>query len=254
MNITDEHLAAFLDAELPEAEMELIREQLMLDENLAKRLAELTVVDEVVTEAYTEIDSHPFLRSVNASLSKQANPVAEKSGAKGKSNTAKIITFPTLQTFQSVLQKHMAIAAGVVMVLGLGAIKLLHETNTGDNWQNVATLLETSPSGVTESIQGTQVKPRITFINKQGEYCRQFEITTKKTFTENIACRKGSEWKIAVSVTLDKSQESYTQKPDEHQTARGGSILDSTIDDMIGGSFLDAQAESKIIEQHWSKN
>ena len=253
MNTTDKQLSAFLDAELPEAEMELIREQLMHDKNLAKHLDELAVANEVVAAAYTKTDSHS-LTSFSTSPSEQTHLVAEKLRAKENYKTANISTFPALQTFQNALQKHMAIAAGVVMVFGLGAIKLLHETNTADNWQNVAKILETSPSGGAVSTQGTQVKPRITFINEQGEYCRQFDTTTKKMITENIACRKAGEWKIAVTVTLDSSEASYTQKPDTHQTTSGGSILDSTINDMINGDFLDAQAESKAIEQHWLKN
>ncbi len=45
MTISDEQLSAFLDAELPEDEMELVRQGLIDDENLANRLAELAMVD-----------------------------------------------------------------------------------------------------------------------------------------------------------------------------------------------------------------
>jgi hypothetical protein len=142
----------------------------------------------------------------------------------------------------------MAIAASVVMVLGLGAIQLLHETNTNGNWQDIAKILDTTPSGVQMTTHGVEIKPRLTFTNKQGEYCRQFIMTNEKSTTENIACRKQGQWKVEVSVTLDKSQEANT-----YQTASGGSLLDSTIEEMANGDFFDAQDEALAIERHWSK-
>jgi negative regulator of sigma E activity len=248
MNISDEQLSAFLDAELPEAEMEAIREQLILDENIANRLAELAMVDEVVAAAYTKIDSRPLPDSIAALLAEDTQVVEDKNSVKENPKTAKIIAFPLFQTFQNALQKHMAIAASVVMVLGFGAIQLLHETNTNGNWQEVAKVLETAPSGVQISTHGVEIKPRLTFTNKQGEYCRQFIMTHEKSTTENIACRKQGEWKVAVSVTLDKSQEANT-----YQTASGGSLLDSAVEDMANGDFFDAQDETQVIERQWSE-
>ncbi len=251
MNISDEQLSAFLDAELPEAEMEAIREQLILDEDIANRLAELAMVDEVVAAAYATIDSRPLPDSVTELLADDTQIVEEKlsvkeNPVKEKSGTAKVIAFPVLQTFQNVLQKNMAIAASVVMVLGLAAIQLLHETNTNGNWQEVAKILDTTPSGVQITTHGVEIKPRLTFANKQGEYCRQFIMANEKSTTENIACRKQDQWKIAVSVTIDKTQETNT-----YQTASGGSLLDSAIEEMADGDFFDAQSEAQIMERQW---
>ncbi|RYY77163.1 MAG: hypothetical protein EOO52_06690 [Gammaproteobacteria bacterium] len=243
MNISDEQLSAFLDAELPEAEMEAIRERLIVDEDIANRLAELAMVDEVVAAAYTKIDSRSLPGSVTELLAGDAQMLSEENPVREDSKTAKIIAFPR---FQNALKKHMAIAASVVMVLGLGAIQLLHNSNTNGNWQEVAKILETSPSGVNITTHGVEIKPRLTFANKQGEYCRQFIMANEKSTTENIACRKQGQWKMAVSVTLDKAQESNT-----YQTASGGSLLDSTVDDMANGNFFDAQDEALAIERHW---
>ena len=253
MNISDEQLSAFLDAELPEADMEAIREQIILDENLANRLAELAMVDEVVAAAYKKIDSRPVPLSVSTLLSYDTKVVDEKlsleeNSYKEKTLTAKIIAFPLMQSFQNALQKHVAIAASVIMVLGLGAIQLLHESNTNGNWQEISKMLETAPSGVEITTHGLEIKPRLTFANKQGDYCRQFIMVDKKSTTENIACRKQGQWTLAVSVKLDKAQGANT-----YQTASGGSLLDAAIDDMVAGDFFDAQAEAAIIQKHWGE-
>ena len=85
------------------------------------------------------------------------------------------------------------------------------------------------------------------FVNKAGEYCRQFDMTDGKSATENIACRKDNKWQLNVSVMLDK-----LQQKDSYQTASGGSLLDSTVEQMADSEFFDAKAESEAIEQHWA--
>jgi negative regulator of sigma E activity len=254
MNITDEKLSAFLDAELPDAEMEVIRDALIADEDLADRLAELAMVDELVAVSYATIDTRPVPESINALLLEEPLVVSsaiqdaeEISAKKSKPETAKIIAFPMMQKFQNILQKQMAIAASVVMIIGLGAVQLLHESNSSGNWNNIAKVLDTAPSGIAQaSLNGVEIKPRLTFINKDGEYCRQFDMTDKHTATENIACRKDNKWQLTVSVTLDKAQQE-----NNYRTASGGSLLDSTIDQMADGDFFDARAEAEAIEQHW---
>ncbi|RYY02802.1 MAG: hypothetical protein EOO53_11210 [Gammaproteobacteria bacterium] len=253
MKITDEKLSAFLDAELPETEMEIIREAIIADEDLANRLADLAMVDELVSASYATIDTRPLPASITTLLTEDVpaenvSTLEEKSIEKSNTKSAKVFAFPPMQKFQNVLQKHMAIAASIVMVLGLGAIQLLHENSSADNWQNIARVLESAPSGVAQlSSNGVEIKPRLTFVNKAGEYCRQFDMTDSKSATENIACRKDNKWQLNVSVMLDK-----LQQKDSYQTASGGSLLDSTVEQMTDSEFFDAKAESNAIEQHWA--
>jgi hypothetical protein len=234
MEIGDEQLSAFLDAELPEAEMEIIREQLIEDENLANRLAELAMVDELVAMSYATIDARPLANTVNNLLAEE--PVS-----------AKIIAFPLLQKLQKNIQKNVTIAASVALIIGFGVSQSLNRDS--NEWQAVAQILEHTASGVElASADGLQIKPRITFVNKDGDYCRQFFMQDKKSASENIACRKNNKWKLETSVAIDKVQQEAA-----YQTASGGSVLDEKIEHMSSGDFFDAQAESAAINQHWSK-
>lgn len=242
--ISDEKLSAFLDAELPEAEMEIIREQLIEDENLANRMAELAMVDELVAMSYSTIDACPVPQAITQLLAEDA-PKSET--PKSETQSATIIAFPLLKKIQERVQQHAAIAAGVALVIGFGISQSLH-TNTADDWQSVARILDTTPSGVEQlSAKGVQVKPRLTFTNKAGDYCRQFVMSAKNTTSENIACRTDNKWQLAATITVDAVKDAGT-----YQTASGGSLLDATLEQMASGDFFDIQAESAAIEQHWS--
>jgi negative regulator of sigma E activity len=235
MMISDEKLSAFLDAELPEAEMEAIREQLIEDENLANRMADLAMVDELLAMSYSTIDTRPLPQSINKLL------------AEDKPKTANIIAFPLLKKIQQRLQQHAAIAASVALVIGFGIAQFRH-TNTDNSWEAVAHILETAPSGVEQlSSSGAQIKPRLTFTNKAGEYCRQFVMIDKNTTSENIACRTDNQWQLAASIYIEKVQQAGA-----YQTASGGSLSDATVEQMTSGDFFDTQAESAAIEQHWA--
>jgi hypothetical protein len=237
MNITDEQLSAFLDAELPDTEMELIREQLIEDENLANRLAELAIVDELVVKAYSTIDTQALPPSITQLLSKETRRTETL-------QNAKIIEFPLWKKIRSNFAQYTSIAASVVLVIGFGVMQM----NTSTDWQNVAQVLETQASGVEKIIDDTHIKPRLTFTDKNGHYCRQFDLNHIEAASANIACRENNEWKLMASIKLDKTQESSS-----YQTATGDSALNELIDEMAVGEYFDAQAEAVVINKHWSK-
>jgi len=235
MTVSDEQLSAFLDNELSEIDMERIREQLIADESLANRLAELAMVDELVAMSYSAIDSRPIPEAINKLLARNEPKVAE------------IIAFPRLKSIQKNIQKHVAIAASVALILGFGVSQLLNKHD--GNWQSVAQILEHTASGIElASANGAHIKPRLTFMDKEGDYCRQFSMVDKKQASENIACRKNNVWKLSESVAVKKVQQTGT-----YQTATGGSVLDEKIEEMASGDFFDAQAESETISMHWAK-
>lgn len=242
MNITDEQLSAFLDAELPETEMELIREQLIEDENLSNRLAELAIVDELVVKAYSTIDAQALPLSITQLLSKET--LAEETRQPETLQNAKIIEFPLWKKIRSNFVQYTSIAASVVLVIGFGVMQM----NTSTDWQNIAQVLETQASGVEKIIDDTRIKPRLTFTDKNGHYCRQFDLNNTEAASANIACRQNNEWQLIASIKLDKTQETSS-----YQTATGDSALNEWIDEMAVGDYFDAQAEAAVINKHWSK-
>lgn len=233
MNISDERLSAFLDAELPEAEMDAIRQAVADNEELAERLAELAMVDDLVARSAAAIDTQPLSPGV-AQVLAASKP------------DARVIAFPMARRLRQLVQKNLAIAASVLLVAAIGAFQLLAPKQ--DHWQAIAELLETGGSGQQlVAGDGSRLKARLSFRDQQGDYCRQFQLRDRAGASEQIACRRQGEWQPVASVPVKASA------PGSYQTASGESPLDAQLDQMMSGEPLDAAAEAAAIASRWSK-
>lgn len=249
MNITDEVLSAFLDGELPEPEMQAIRQRLRDDPALGDRLAELAAVDERVSAHYSAIDEKPLPETVTAML-ERARP-----------SSTRVVSFPWWRRMKSRLHQHTGMAVAAALVAGFGVAQLMTGGPAGvdTQWQSVAQGLETTPSGESRLLAtGEQLTPRITFVNQQGEYCRQFRLQGEERASENIACRESSDgspdsfadttpWTLAATVQLD-----VVAQPGSYQTASGGSVLDSALNNMMAEDILEPEAEKQLIDGQWA--
>lgn len=237
MAISDEQLSAFLDAELPEAEMELVRQHVVDDENLAIRLAELAMVDEQIARHYAQIDERPMPVAITRLLAVEPNQTGNN-----------VIQFPLWKRVQRGLQQHAAIAACTLLVIGFGMVQLLPGNNQStNNWNAVAQVLEQNTSGNEQRLDdGSRVKPRLTFINNSGDYCRQFQLIERNKSSENIACRSNNSWELVISAQQE------TLADGDYQTASGGSLLDNTLDEMMSSEAFDTVAEQQAINSRWS--
>lgn len=238
MTISDEQLSAFLDAELPEQEMELVRQQLMVDESLANRLAELAMVDEQIASHYARIDERALPESIQKLLAQ--NPATAANN---------IVIFPLWKRVQQGVQKNIALAACTLLVIGFGMVQLLPANNQHSNqWNAIAQILEESSSGSEQRLgDDSRVKPRLTFIDNNDNYCRQFQLIQHDNSSENIACRESGQWKLIVSVQQE------TVATGDYQTASGGSLLDSKLDEMMHSEAFDFSAEQQAINSNWSR-
>ncbi len=244
MSITDEQLSAFLDTELSNAEMDAIRDQLMEDESLADRLAELALVDELVAASAKQIDARPIPQTITALL--QEPSVTEEPSVEEKPATAQIITFPFWKRVQKTLQQPIAMAASVALVIGFGMSQMLNHNSDSNDWSAVAKVLDVAPSGVVQvATTGAEVKPRLSFQNHSGEYCRQFDLKNEQGQSENIACRQNGQWQVTASIVSEKNQSG------DYQTASGSSALDEILEEMIAGDVFNKNAEADAITNNW---
>lgn len=233
MTYSDEQLSAFLDAELDEREMAALREALATDEALSDRLAELAMVDTVVASAYATIDDRPVPGAVTTLLSPATS-------------ADNVVALPVWQRLRRNLQPQYAIAASVALLAVFGIARLIPDAGQTE-WQNVAALLETAPSGISQTL-GADVafKPRLTYKNMDGEYCRQFQLAHSNGTEESIACRKDNQWQRVTTIYLPAVTDDG-----EYSTASGGSELDAILDQSIADGPFDAQSEASLINQAW---
>ncbi|MGJ8691576.1 MAG: anti-sigma factor family protein [Thalassotalea sp.] len=249
-DISDETLSAFLDAELPELEMEQIRAAMMTDDALANRLAELAMVDEIVAGHYETINQQPLPDAIEQLLTELPDQQTLNNRYQAQQNTDnnnnKVVSL--WQYCRDTTKNHMALAAGFAAALGFSSALMFSNNDLipEDNWQAVAQVLEQQPSGQ-ESIlaNGEKIATKLTFINKQGQVCRQFEVNQGQTNSQSIACRVNQAWQLTLTVHEPK------QAQQGYQTATSNSLMRHQIDQMIDGDFFDQQQEQSAINSNW---
>lgn len=235
MNITDQTLSAFLDAELPEPEMQAVRECLRADPALSDRLAELAAVDSRLLRHYSTIDTQPLPASVTDTL-------AAGSDGSAISSPDNVVAFPGWRRLRVA-----GAAVAAVLVLAL-AVAQLFDGGRNASWQTVAQGLESVPSGKPVQLaDGRTLTPRLTFRNRQGDYCRQFHLQGPAQASENIACRSRESWTLAAQTEVAPSPGNRG-----YQTASGGSVLDDTLDRMMAGGVIGPSQERQLIESGWA--
>ncbi len=235
MNISDEQLSAFLDQELLDKDMARIRAALSVDLTLADRLAELAVTDELVRAHASTIDSVPLPDSITRLL-----------------KTNKVVELSWWRRSHQQITEHVAMAASVALMLGLGFGYLISGntagTPTDTDWQHLASYLDTTPSGTSLAVTAdTQLVNRFSFLNQQDTYCRQFELQSASTVSENVACRVDNEWELIAT-----AQTSRVYKQAEYSLANGAALLDSTLDVMMAGQALSLSEEAALIARRWA--
>ena len=243
MTISDQKLSAFLDSELSEQEMDEIRSALAGDEALASRLAEMTMTNMAVGEAYATIDDRPLPAGL-ATLLASEGASRRDAELQPKDN---IVTFPIWKRINRTLQQNAAMAACLALVAGF----VLSQGITGfdrkedDGWQQITVALETGRSGVPQTVGEARLTPQLSFVNQDGDYCRQYVLSDAQTGSQNIACNTDGDWTLIATLhTGAASNGSY-------QTASGGTMLDGVLDRMIAGAPLSADQEAAVIDNGW---
>lgn len=238
MNITDETLSAFLDNELNDAEMEVVRDQLAENPTLADRLAELASVDAELQAHYGSIDDRPVPASIIRML--EAEPPENAAPAQDH-----VVVFPWWRRVKGHTGKAIAAAviAGVVMT------QWLTQPSDGEPaWPAIVDILNHQPSGEVYQLDSeTTLTPRLTFRSQAGEWCRQFRLDMEASASEQIACRgDGGTWERVAQVEAEPAA-----APDTYQTASGGSALDQTLDRMMADAPIGPDAERALIQHEW---
>ncbi len=231
MNISDEILSAFLDAELDPEAMDAVRDALVEDEAIADRLAELAEVDARVVEAYSTIDERPVPAAITALL-------------QGKREEQKVVSLSAWKRLrQGVAKPQGLLAAAASLVVMSGA--LLVGLQGSSEQSALVAALESSPSGVEQPLGDEQrFLGRLTFRNSDQDYCRQYALINADEQREYIACRQAGEWQTVA--------ESDASAVTEYQPASGGSALDAVLDGMIDGDLIGPEQEQRLLNSDWS--
>lgn len=231
--ISDIQLSAFLDAALPEPDMERIRQALAEDDALVNRLAELAMVDTLVDQCYRQIDSQPL-------------PAELQALAQQHTSRQNVVPFRRIKQLASQWQLQ---AAAVALVSLVTVFSLTNRPQPDalqaniDVWQAVSDVLQQQPSGKDYVVAGITVTPRLSFIAENGQFCRQYRLEHNGAGSEQIACRNQNQWQLEASadtgpIEIDGSA---------YQTASGGRVLDDKLDQLKATAPLSLAVEQQYL-------
>lgn len=258
MNISDEKLGAFLDQELPEQEMDMIRDAIGNDETLADRLAVLASADALLKRHARALDDRPMPDAVLAML-RADNRSADKQPAAAADNVVELSRWQaSRRQARQWVSRHAALAAGIALIVGFTggqfigtnsdpATNLVASTMGAD----VGAALNATLSGAVVNIShDTRLQSRFSFVDQQARHCRQFvleqgAVNDSIRATENIACRTDQGWQLVASAQVASASTS------EYSTASGTTLLDSTLDAMMSGTTLSLDEENALIANDW---
>lgn len=242
MNINDKLLSAFLDAELPEAQMQQIRDLLVHDDKLVERLAELAQVDNLVAQHAALIDQKPIPDGINALLN-NANTNQQD----------KVVQMSAWRKVNKAVTRHAALAAGIALFFGIGLNTWMQdELPQGNNVvpNQIASILDSHTSGQTIAAEdGSEVKAYFSFESTQGQYCRHYQLKQAKNASAYVACRDDNNWIVVASVKT-----AIASEQGQYQAASGESKLADIIDNLSKGPVFDLSQEQTAIAKNWQSN
>jgi len=276
MTVSDEKLVAFMDGELPDAELATVGDAIAASPDLVQRMELLQGADEKFRKSFAAMDARP-IRTDTIDLIKGAAKGAADLDEKAGENTENIIAFkarprPSINTTGSRWMPQ-AIAATIALVVGFGGGAFIYpdmgsgpdqaEASRGGTIYQTAGLidvksplfavLETGQSASTVPLPGENegsVTPVSTFKTHSQGYCREFELQTSDANSRNIACRNEASWTIVASMLQPKTS---TDNGTNFTTATGMSpeLIDTMILKWIEGDILDKDDEAKLIAKSW---
>jgi hypothetical protein len=252
----DAILSAYLDEELSLDDARRLKDRLAREPALALRLEEMQSANLAARGVFEAADDLPLPQRVLDLLNENGadNPRAE-------SDVGNVVRFPA-RGLQRYLQAPVAMAASVALAAGFLAGDALHRTQDADapvapslyadaipQRSELHDFLETGASGTPQVLpSGASGRLMLTFENRDGDWCRQFELAQETGSMQALACRGNDAWHMEALA--------YAPEPagSNYQAAASGSLpaLDTAVDEQIGtGAALDSEEESLLISNGW---
>lgn len=238
--IDDAMLSAWLDGELPEPDAREVRAALASDPRLAARLAALQQVDALVKRHAAALDATPLPSGVLAML---------QDGSADSARAGNVVQGPW-QAWHARKPAYWALAAGLVLALAVALLQLPGlAPRTLPELADYAQQLDTHPSGSSAPVGAATLQTRFSFVDRNGRYCRQYQLSTADAASENVACRDGGRWSLVASLAVAAPAEA-----DSYQPAAASLELEALLDTMMAGAALDLASESELIDANWQSS
>jgi hypothetical protein len=245
----DEALSALIDGMLTAAQAQALRERLANEPALAARLAALENADAALRAGYSSVADEPLPTEIVALLQPRAR--AASVVALGQ---------PRQWWVPSALAAGIALAVGLAIGVPLGQqrgdtsaeLGLAAAAGAIRPGDGLYAVLDSAPSGETRPLGGgMSATPRLTFRATTGAYCRQIGLSVAGGRTEALACREDDAWTLRAAA-FEPQMPAAGDATVYRTASRSADALDATVDALIDGQPLNAQAEAEVMASHWA--
>ena len=244
MNCTDETLMAFVDGELEAVQHAELERALTGDAALQARVAALKTQRRRVSAAFTTVLDEPM-------PDRLAGLLASAPGAPSAA-VVDLSAARTARTQRSAMPgwaQWGGMAASVVLgvLLGVQFAGRGGDASFGvrDGHLVAGGVINQALSTQLASAGSAPVAVQLSFVNRDGAYCRTFSTTTMA----GLACRRDGQWAVQTLAATSLAAEGAMRQA---ATSLPREVLDA-VDQRIAGEALDATRERQARDQGWRR-
>jgi anti-sigma factor RsiW len=252
---SDEDLSAFLDGALPDADMAALRDALADDPALAERLLALQDADAAAKSAYDEALAAPIPDRFRATLDRHFD------AASAPTAETNVVDLQNRRAAKTALADRwrMPIAAGVALAVGLFGGAQLNAVRTTHSIAQIEAALVVPANPLhrvlSREASATLIKlsasdlarPVLTFVDKDGRLCREFEIASKQAVSVGVACQAGANWRV--EVLLPASDRTMDEAGYQQASGFDTVALDAVMSRLGASEPMDAEKERAALNQ-----
>ena len=223
-----EQLSQYLDGELDVFAARRLEQRLTEEPELQSLLGQLQAQDNAIKAAFDGTNRAP--QQVAALL---------------ESN---VVAFPRQRGQRPAWQ--YAVAASLIAAVGLVLAPNWQQAPQGDPM--LASVLEETPSmasGWKTLDDGRQVRPVLSFRDRDGNWCREYLLSTGGEGSRSVACRQDSSWNTLIVAAADIPGNATDFRP---ASASDTDVIADFMANNAAGIALSASEEAELISRDWN--
>lgn len=243
MKYTDEMLMAYADGELDAATRAGIEAAMQSDQSVAARIAQHRALRDNVFAAFAPVAEEAVPQRLQQAARGQTGlpPEVTPIDMARAAREAKKQPPPLRRTWMQL--GGIAAAALIGVMAGRQSGPEADIASSNGVLVAQADLADALSTQLASSAQGT-TRIGVTFVSKDGAYCRSFTHGQ----TAGLACQQGGRWTLPVVAEAGAQQGDYRQAA----AAMPAAVLDA-IDERIEGDALDAAGEQAAASAGWRR-
>lgn len=239
----DETLMAFADGELDAATGQRLEAALETDDALAERLAVFLDTRMAVGSAMKPLIDEPVPEALAANVRRMAEAAETKAASEAENNVLAFQRAGKRTAVRSGQPWMMPIAASILAVItGVGGYMAGRgSVEPGAALESaLSAALDRQPSGSDVALGKSEALHIVSsFIDGQGELCREYEVKRQNEATATVACRSDGNWVTRLALSSPRA-EGYVP-------ASSQETIDAYLASIDAGEPLSAEAEKNAL-------